>query len=237
MRHLLVAAVLATGLAACGDGSDAAATSGGTTTTAGPTGAGGSGGGAGATTTTGTGAGGMGPAFRDRCEPAEAPEPPPPLRTFYVDGDAGDDSADGLTMATAWKTLSKANSSAKPGDLFLVRGTFVGQYVRPAVDGTATEMIVYRVMSGESASIQQAEYGTAIWLTGVAYVVADGFELTGNEDPASLGTGDWLRNCQIHDNTGHIRILGADDTRVEDNAIPATRSCATRSAPRRRSRS
>jgi len=226
MRPAFTGAVLISTLAGCGDAGDPAATSAGagaSATASSGAGAGANGAG-GAATSSGTGGSGAGPTFRDRCEPSAAPEPPPPLRTFYVDADAGDDSSDGLTKDTAWKTLTKANAAAQAGDLFLVRGTFVGQYIRPNTGGTATDMIVYRVMSGESSSIQEAEYGTAVWLTGVEYVVADGFDITQNDDPASLGNGDWLRNCHIHDNSGYVRILGADDTRVEDNDIP---TCGT----------
>jgi hypothetical protein len=68
-----------------------------------------------------------------------------------------------------------------------VKGTFSGQNIRPAVDGTASDMIVYRAMAGEKASIQQGAYSAAVRLTGVAHVVVDGFELTDNDDAASLG--------------------------------------------------
>jgi hypothetical protein len=46
------------------------------------------------------------------------------LRTIYVDSNAGQDSNDGLSAGTAWKTLGKINrSSFAPGDTtLLVRG-------------------------------------------------------------------------------------------------------------------
>jgi hypothetical protein len=159
------------------------------------------------------------PTFRDRCVPEPAPAPPAPVRTLYVDAAAGDDGRDGLSPATAWKTLTKANGSAKPGDSFVLSGTFTGQYIRPAESGTADQMIVYRAASSGSARIEQAQYGTAVSLSGIDYVVADGLEITGNGDPASLGNHDWLRNCKIHDNAGYIRIIGAQSARVEDNEI------------------
>jgi Right handed beta helix region len=156
-----------------------------------------------------------GPAFRDRCVPDKAPTPPPPLRTFYVDGDKGNDANDGASPATAWKTLTKANASARAGDLFLLSGTFDGQYIRPAASGTADHMIVFR----GPARIQNAQYGTAVSLSGIDYVAVDGLEITKNGDPASLGNHDWLQNGKIHDNAGYIRIIGVQSSRVEDNDI------------------
>src|SRR5439155_1097674 len=120
----------------------------------------------------------------------------------------------------AWKTLGKATASAQRGDLFLVRGTFTGQYIRPAASGTAANRIVFRAMPNELPRIEQAQYGTALWLPGVSYVVVEGFELTGNSEPASLGDNDWMRACKVHDNTGYIRVIDAQNARVKGNGGP-----------------
>jgi hypothetical protein len=165
-----------------------------------------------------------GPTVRDRCVAQTAPQPPAPLRTLYVDGDNGSDAADGKSPNTAYKTLTKANASAIPGDLYLVKGTFTGQYIRPSKGGTAANPIVFRAMPNETPKITQAQYGTALWLVGMDWIVVEGFELTGNTDPASLGNNDWMRGCKVHDNTGYIRIIDTQGARVEDNDIP---SCGT----------
>jgi hypothetical protein len=46
-------------------------------------------------------------------------------RTFYLDSHSGNDSNNGLTPATAWRTLSKSNTQVfSPGDkLFLFNGS------------------------------------------------------------------------------------------------------------------
>jgi hypothetical protein len=160
-----------------------------------------------------------GPTVVDRCAVEAAPAPAAPLRTLYIDAAQGNDANDGLSPSMAWKTLTKANGSAKPGDLFLVSGAFTGQYIRPAASGTPQNRITFRVARGTTASIEKAEYGTALWLVGIEYVVVDGFDIKGNADPLSMGNNDWVRNCTLHDNTGYVRIIEANNTRFEDNVV------------------
>ena len=46
----------------------------------------------------------------------------PGVTTYFVDSEAGDDARDGLTEATAWRTLERANAAEmKPGDRMLFR--------------------------------------------------------------------------------------------------------------------
>ena len=44
---------------------------------------------------------------------------------YYVDGAAGNDNSNGLSLATAWKTIHKANQTLMPGDTVFIR---VGTY-------------------------------------------------------------------------------------------------------------
>ncbi len=66
-------------------------------------------------------------------------------RTFYLDSLAGDDGANGLTSATAWKTLSKVNSTVfQPGDSLLLRSgcTWTGMlYPKGSGDSSAPIVI------------------------------------------------------------------------------------------------
>ena len=66
--------------------------------------------------------------------------------TYYVDSRAGDDSADGTSERTAWKTLANVNAAElKPGDTIAVKrgSTFTAPLILEA-DGTAAKPIVVR---------------------------------------------------------------------------------------------
>ena len=64
--------------------------------------------------------------------------------TYHLDSASGNDSADGLTPATAWQSLAKANSVVyQPGDSLLLKSgsTWTGR-LRPQGSGTLAERIV-----------------------------------------------------------------------------------------------
>ena len=72
---------------------------------------------------------------------AKAWNPPQsPGRTYHVDSVAGDDARDGLTPATAWKTLAKAASLVLgPGErLLLKRGSVFNEEFRVSAQGSAS---------------------------------------------------------------------------------------------------
>jgi hypothetical protein len=163
------------------------------------------------------------PASVGVCVDTLAPPVPPPLRTFYVDGTGGNDASDGLSAATAWRTLAKANATAMPGDLFLLSGSFTGQIIHPVSSGTSVAKIVYRNKPGATALISGGQYGVIVWLDGLSNIVVDGIELTNEAEVALLryGTNNvWLRNLYIHDagSTG-IHLVQATDNRIEDSRI------------------
>ncbi len=152
------------------------------------------------------------------CVAAARPEVPAPLRTYYLNADQGDDGADGTSPGTAWKTLDRANTSARPGDLFLLAGTFMGG-IFPRASGTADNMIVYRAAPGAKATLvgngaNNGYYGSR------SYLVIEGLEMTGFRAPFyMLGTRHlWLRNLDLHDN-GTLKMFDADDVRIEDSVI------------------
>jgi hypothetical protein len=156
------------------------------------------------------------PPYTDRCSRPAEPADPTPLRTLYVDSENGDDTHDGLSAAQAWKTLAKVNNSVQPGDLVYVSGTFDGGYLRPNVDGTASNPIVFKA---QNAVIANAQYGVGLWIGGHSYLVFDGFELTGDEQPVDFLSSSFItvRNSNIHDTTGYVRFIDSDDNRFVDN--------------------
>src|SRR3989344_896714 len=142
-----------------------------------------------------------------------------PVRTFYIDAQNGNDSNGGLRMSLAWKTLGKANSSAQPGDLFLLSGTFTGQYIKPITSGTNTNRIVYRSAPNQKAHITVGQYDTLVWLDGLSNVVVENIELSAAVSPVLLRNGannNWLRNIYLHD-AGGVIISNSDGNRVEDS--------------------
>jgi uncharacterized protein YjdB len=194
--------------------------------------------GAGSATITATSEGKSGSAAITVTTPPPPPPPPPPglacvdtvapavpaaIRTFYVDAVAGNNTADGLTLATAWKTLAKANATARAGDLFLLSGVFTNQVIDPPVSGTASAKIVYRARPGASAMLDGPAAGTSVLLDGgVGHIVIDGLEIRNADYPIQLQSGahhNWLRNLQVHDVGAAVQFWGSSDNRIEDSDI------------------
>lgn len=75
-----------------------------------------------------------------------------PLRTLYVKPD-GDDTQDGESWNTAFKTISKAATVVIPGDLVLVKGGKYFEYVNITRPGTAINPIVFRAAKDETAIV------------------------------------------------------------------------------------
>jgi len=143
---------------------------------------------------------------------------PTPLRTLAVDADTGLDTNDGSPGAP-FRTLTKASAVARPGDLFLVRGTFEAQSIKPAMSGMVTAPIVFRGV--DMPVVKNPASGVAVQLGGLSYVVVDGFELTGTTLTADFVNAQHciLRNNFIHDK-GIIRVYRSSDNMIEDNRWP-----------------
>jgi Right handed beta helix region len=161
-----------------------------------------------------------------RCLSYTAPLVPVPLRTFYVDGTNGNDASGGTSLATAWRTLNKANNFAIPGDLFLLRGTFTNQMINPVNSGTATNKIIYRKETGQTAVLDSTQGSTiyGVVLSGKSHVVVDGLELRNIQDgPAATvadgGHDNWFRNLYIHHGGGVFFTRNADNNRLEDSVV------------------
>jgi len=163
------------------------------------------------------------------CSDTVAPSVPAPSRTFYVNAQSGNDNATGTSPSTAWRTLNKANSTAQPGDLFLLRGTFSNQVIHPERSGTASAKIVYREDPGATAILEGGQYDVIVWLDELSHVVVDGLELRNAPNPVLMrysGGHNWLRNLWIHD-LGTNQIMTSSDNRIENSVIEG---CGSESA-------
>ena len=159
-----------------------------------------------------------------RCSTYSAPTAPTPLRTFYINASAGNDLNDGLTPATAWQTLQKANNNATAGDLFLLRGVFVDQWISPTNSGTTANKITFKKESGQTAVLEWISsnpWGVYI-VNGQSHIVVDGLEIRNTPSPFQITNNShhiWLRNLYIHDSGQSTFRFGANSNRLEDSVI------------------
>jgi parallel beta helix pectate lyase-like protein len=153
--------------------------------------------------------------------------PPTFNRTFYVDAASGDDGKDGVSPATAWRTLGKANRSVVAGDTVLLRGVFTAQQIRPAASGTPAKPITFRSYPGQTAVLNGGLSGTAASLDTRSYIVLEGLRIQNVSGYAvMLNPGSHhnvLRGSTVTDTSGSwahaIRIEGASDNFIEGNEI------------------
>jgi hypothetical protein len=67
---------------------------------------------------------------------------PAAASTFYI-APGGSDGNSGLSLAAAWATVGKANSTLKAGDVVILAPGTYSSFPAPNVDGTATSRITY----------------------------------------------------------------------------------------------
>ena len=85
--------------------------------------------------------------------------------TLHVDGANGSDSANGLTPATAWRTIQRAANVVNPGDLVSIQPGVYAESVAISRTGTAALPITFRatgpgvVVSGAHAAIRAGQTG------------------------------------------------------------------------------
>lgn len=139
--------------------------------------------------------------------------------TYHLDPGSGSDSADGLTPATAWQSLAKANSiSYQPGDSLLLKsgGTWTGR-LQPQGSGTVgARIVIDRYGDGPKPVIHGGGIaGGAVTLRNAEYWTIRNLEVTNNgtTEPKKMGinvrndcvgtlSGIEVRDCDIHDVTG-----------------------------------
>jgi hypothetical protein len=134
---------------------------------------------------------------------------------YYV-STTGDDANDG-SASTPWRTLSRADKSAKPGDtIYVAAGTYNGENesegrLKTISSGAPTAPIRWISESKWGAKLTSAKTGNeAVWWNQGSFVEIQGFDITGK---GALG---------IYNEGSHTRIVG---NHVHD--IPATGCPAT----------
>ena len=101
---------------------------------------------------------------------------------YHVDSVGGNDASDGLSPATAWKSLRRVNGMKfAPGDrILLMSGSrFPGQLKPHGSGSEAAPIIIDRYGQGERPCIDgEGRYRAAIHLAGVEYWRVSGLEVT-----------------------------------------------------------
>jgi hypothetical protein len=114
------------------------------------------------------------------------------ITTYYVSG-TGSDSDDGLTTATAFRTLQHAADLTLPGDtVYAMNGTYTNTICATCNvlniynPGTATNWITYKAYAGQTPVISFNGWaGVSIGFS-AAYVEVNGFTIIGNNANVTL---------------------------------------------------
>jgi hypothetical protein len=144
---------------------------------------------------------------------------------YYLDSAGGNDSSDGMSPATAWKTLTKINGvTYQPGNRICLKagGSWTGQ-LQPKGSGTsAAPILIGMYGSGAKPSLAAGATDTStVTLLNQQYWEINDLEVTNTK--ASLGdyrgisvNGQnggtlnhiYIQNCFVHDVTGNVVWIG-----------------------------
>jgi hypothetical protein len=112
-------------------------------------------------------------------------------KTYYVSG-AGSDSADGLTMGTAFLTLQHAANLTQPGDtVYAMNGTYTNSCAGCDVldittAGTDNGWITYKAYPGQTPLISFNGWNGILVEKTAAYIEVNGFSVEGNNYNVTL---------------------------------------------------
>ncbi len=151
-------------------------------------------------------------------------------RTLYVAPD-GDDTADGLTPATSWRTLRQACFEARPGDTVLAAPGTYHHAIAPLCGGAAGARIAFRSPEAGAAVIDAREFlAPAVKLMSRDYVTVDGFKFVnlpntgyGHVIVMCDSRGCEILNCRtdriVRDTGNCLTAENCRDIRVEGNCF------------------
>ena len=111
--------------------------------------------------------------------------------TYYVSG-TGNDSADGLTIATAFLTLQHAATLTQPGaTVYAMNGTYTNScpscdVLDITIPGTPNSWITYKAYPGQSPVISFNGWEGIFFEPSAAYIEVNGFTVIGNNANVTL---------------------------------------------------
>jgi hypothetical protein len=94
---------------------------------------------------------------------------------YYVDSANGNDTADGLTLTSAWETIDKANKQVQPGDTAFIRKGSYSHSISPDTSGTEQLRITYAAYLDEVVVLSGMTI--AVNLVNRAYITVDGMKI------------------------------------------------------------
>jgi len=161
----------------------------------------------------------------------------PHVPTTYRLSPAGDDSADGRSEQTAWRTIRRACFAVAPGDTVRVAPGVYHHAISPLRGGVSDRRITFRKHGDGEAVIDSREVSVPlVKLIGKHYITVDGFifaNLPRNGHPGVVkvdsSDGFELLNCRIGHKKRHagfgngVNLYRCSNARIERNVIWGTR--------------
>ncbi|MFZ6028746.1 MAG: right-handed parallel beta-helix repeat-containing protein [Chloroflexota bacterium] len=112
----------------------------------------------------------------------------PRVDDLWVDAERGSDQNDGLTASSAYRTIQKAADIAGPGTTVHILPGVYRETVRPVLNGTAAEAVVYRAENGPgTVTVRGSEPSSSLAWTQLS---ANTIGLPAGVDPANIYTAD-----------------------------------------------
>ena len=139
---------------------------------------------------------------------------------YYVTTE-GDDANDGLSLKTAWKTVTHAAKRAKAGDTVNIKGgIYDKQNMVIENSGTEEQPIVFRAYRGAPRIHRGGKIG--IDISGKTHIKLIGLSVYGNYYGIYLRRGTkhcTISNCRIYGHSWCAVALSASHNVLEDNVI------------------
>jgi len=164
----------------------------------------------------------------------------PAFATTYFVRKTGNNASAGTSAASAYQTVTKAVSSAQPGDVVYVGA---GTYTEPVTtvrSGTDTAPIRFLAdtngeYTGDSGTVKITYWSSSVIAIGHQFIEFDGFLVSGGTNTVSItGGNDYLRSCTIQSfsadgvaiNGADAKIYGCTIKSGSDDAISITGACS-----------
>lgn len=149
--------------------------------------------------------------------------PAPRYQRLYVDR-AGDDANDGLSVSRPVRTLQRAATLARAGNLVVVNpGTYHEGNISPPRSGTSGRPIVFSAnLAAGDVTIDAVGFESGFRVERQSFVSLDGFRITGAASGGvyikGRAVGVTVRNCTTFSNPGNgIYVQDSDDISVVNN--------------------
>jgi hypothetical protein len=143
---------------------------------------------------------------------------------YYVDNQSGDDSNDGLSPQTAWKTLAKLNQFIfEPGDKILFKSDQVWEgELQPRGSGiSGLPIVIDKYDTGELPQLKGpgTEYSNTLFLFNQEYWEIRNLKIT-NPEPGNSGEFYKRAIYVVAEDTGQINHLYFKNLEITEVAVP-----------------